>query len=349
MVVITEIKNGIGWLIINRAEVLNAVNLEVVELMIKALEEWQNDANVLAVCLSGAGEKGFCAGGDMRKFYDLKADEVVPYAEDFFSIEYRLDALIHNYSKPIIAYMSGIIMGGGVGLSVGASHRVVTEKTKWAMPEMNIGFFPDVGASFFLNQLPGFIGRYLALTAKVIRANDAIYIGVADYYIESSQWDTIQQELLTRSWSSASINEDLNDLLVANSTSSIDSSELETNLDYINQHFQHNTVEEIVESLGNEANKGYEWSAQTLKTMQSKSPTSLKVTLQQLMNGKNKTLNECLAMEKNMAIHFMDTPDFYEGIRAVLVDKDGSPKWAPSELEAVTDSDIEKYFSKISR
>ncbi|AMN67497.1 enoyl-CoA hydratase/isomerase family protein [Psychrobacter sp. P11G5] len=344
MVVTSEVKNGIGWLKINRPEVLNAINTEVVELLTNALEKWEKDSNVVFVCLYGEGQKGFCAGGDMRKFYDLEAEDIIPYAEKFFSTEYCLDALIHNYSKPILAYMNGIVMGGGVGLSVGASHRIVTEKTKWAMPEMNIGFFPDVGASFFLNQLPGYIGRYLALTAKVIKAIDTIYIGTADYYIESNEWETLQTRLLTKDWSSASVHKDLDELLTATGTTSSDVSELKVNQELINHHFQYNTVEKIVESLRSESINGNEWATQELNNILSKSPTSLKVTLQQLIHGKDKSLNECLEMEKDMAIHFMDTADFYEGIRAVLVDKDGSPKWAPSELEDLTESDIEHYF-----
>lgn len=193
------------------------------------------------------------------------------------------------------------------------------------------------------------MGPYLALTAKVIKASDAIYIGVADYYIESSNWDAIQQELLTRAWSSAYIHEDLNVLLTSNTTSPLETAELELNQEYIDHHFQHNTVEKIVESLGNKATQGNEWATKTLNTISSKSPTSLKVTLQQLIKGKNKSLNECLEMEKNMAIRFMDNPDFYEGIRAVLVDKDGSPEWVPSKLEALTDSDIEQYFFKFDK
>lgn len=349
MVVVSEVKNGIGWLKIDRPKVLNAINTEVVELLTNALEEWQDDANVLFVCLSGAGEKGLCAGGDMRKFYDLEAEEVIPYAEHFFSTEYRLDALIHNYPKPIIAYMNGIVMGGGVGLSVGASHRIVTEKTKWSMPEMNIGFFPDVGASFFLNQMPVCIGRYLALTAKVIRADDTMYIGVADSHIESNEWETIKEKLLTQTWSQASIHQDLDTFFDSNSTRPIDTTELEANQEPINHHFQYDTIEEIVASLENEAVDGNEWAALTLESILSKSPTSLKVTLQQLITGKDKSLTECLAMEKDMAIHFMDTPDFYEGVRAVLVDKDSSPKWHPNKLEALTESDIEYYFSTPSK
>ncbi len=344
MVVTSEVKNGIGWLTINRPKVLNAINAEVVEHLTNALEDWQDDADILFVCLSGAGEKGFCAGGDMRKFYDLAAEDVAPYAEQFFATEYRLDALIHNYAKPIVAYMNGIVMGGGVGLSVGASHRIVTETTKWAMPEMNIGFFPDVGASFFLNQMPEYIGRYLALTAKVIKANDAIYSGVADYAINSCEWQIIKEKLLTQTWSQPSIHQNLDAFFDSHSTISVEISELQTHQEQITHHFQYDTIEEIVASLESKAANGDEWSTLTLKTLLAKSPTSLKVTLQQLIKGADKSLSECLAMEKNMAIHFMNNPDFYEGVRAVLVDKDGSPKWHPDQLAALTKADIEHYF-----
>jgi len=345
VVVVTEVNNGIGWVKLNRPQVLNSINLEVVELITEALEKWRNDADVIFVCLYGEGEKGFCAGGDMRKFYDLRNEDVVSYAENFFSAEYQLDAFIHQYSKPIVAYMNGIVMGGGVGLSIGATHRIVTEKTKWAMPEMNIGFFPDVGASFFLNQLPGHTGRYLALTARVITANDTIYVGAADYYMESSNWKTIQTKLLEKDWSSESIQQDLDEFIQSNCTSLPSISQLAIVQEDINRHFQYETVEEIVKSLQDDAFTGNEWAAREVHTLLSKSPTSLKVTLQQLINGKGRSLNECLEMEKNMAIQFMKTADFYEGIRAVLVDKDRSPKWVPETLETVTDSDIERYFS----
>nr|WP_181210395.1 enoyl-CoA hydratase/isomerase family protein [Psychrobacter sp. D2]MBA2057857.1 enoyl-CoA hydratase/isomerase family protein [Psychrobacter sp. D2] len=344
MVVMTEVKNGIGWIKINRPKVLNSINLEVVALMTEALEKWRNDSNIMFVCIHGEGEKGLCAGGDMRKFYDLKDEDVVSYAEDFFATEYHLDALIHHYAKPIVVYMNGIVMGGGVGLSVGASHRIVTERTKWAMPEMNIGFFPDVGASFFLNQLPGYVGRYLALTARVIKANDTIYIGAADYYMESSEWEAIQEKWLERKWSPDLIHQQLNAAIKSNSTSVIETSLLKNLQKEIDRHFQYETVEEIIESLHGEALKGDGWAAQEVLNLLSKSPTSLKVTLQQLINGIGKSLDECLEMEKNMAIHFMGTADFYEGVRAVLVDKDGSPNWVPSKLEDLDSSDIEKYF-----
>ncbi|WP_186668449.1 enoyl-CoA hydratase/isomerase family protein [Sporosarcina sp. BP05] len=348
MVVIAEVKNGIGWIKLNRPKVLNSINLEVVEIITNVLEKWRNDDGVIFICLYGEGEKGFCAGGDMRKFYDLRNEDIVSYAEKFFSAEYQLDALIHQYSKPVVAYLNGIVMGGGVGLSIGATHRIVTEKTKWAMPEMNIGFFPDVGASYFLNQLPGHTGRYLALTAQVIKANDTIYVGAADYYMESSNWQTIQMKLLEKNWSYDSIQQELDEFIQSNCTTLQSISQLSIVQEDIDRHFKYGTIEEIVKSLQNEASEGNEWAAQAVNTLLSKSPTSLKVTLQQLINGKGLSLNECLQMEKKMAIHFMETADFYEGIRAVLVDKDHSPKWFPETLETVTDTDIERYFSLVN-
>lgn len=347
MVVVTEVKNGIGWIKLNRPQVLNSINIEVVELITNALENWGNREDVIFICLYGEGEKGFCAGGDMRKFYDLKNSDVVTYAENFFSTEYKLDAFIHHYPKPIVAYMNGVVMGGGVGLSMGATHRIVTEKTKWAMPEMNIGFFPDVGASYFLNQLPGYTGRYLALTAKVVQASDTIYMGAADYYMESGKWETIQIKMQEKHWSSESIQQELQKFFQSHCTTLPSISQLSIEQEAIDCHFQYETVEEIVKSLQNEASLGNEWAAQTVHTLLSKSPTSLKVTLQQLIYGKDKSLNECLEMEKSMAIHFMKSADFYEGIRAVLVDKDRSPKWQPESLEAVSNSDIEAYFSLV--
>ncbi|ARD47781.1 enoyl-CoA hydratase/isomerase family protein [Sporosarcina sp. P33] len=348
MVVLTEVDNGIGWIKINRPKVLNSINVEVVELLTEALKKWRNDDRIVFICLSGEGEKGFCAGGDMRKFYDLKNEDVAAYANEFFSKEYRLDAMIHQYPKPIMVYMNGIVMGGGVGLSIGATHRIVTEKTKWAMPEMNIGFFPDVGASYFLNQLPGYTGRYLALTSKVISASDAIYMNAADYYMNSANWETIQKEMRTKQWSVDSIVADLEAFIQSYTAETPINSDLKNEQEEIKRHFQYETVEEIVDSLKSAAAEGDEWAELTVRNILSKSPTSLKVTLHQLIKGQNQTLLECLEMERNMAMHFMDNADFYEGVRAVLVDKDQSPKWNPSSITEVTNEDVEKYFSLVN-
>ncbi|NEU30981.1 enoyl-CoA hydratase/isomerase family protein [bacterium LRH843] len=338
-----EVKNGVGWIRLNRPNVLNSINVEVVEIIYEALEEWKNNEEVALICMYGEGEKGLCAGGDMRKFYDLRVNGVEAYAEEFFTKEYQMDYEIHHYPKPIVIYMNGVVMGGGVGLSVGATHRIATEKTKWAMPEMNIGFFPDVGASYFLNKMPGFAGRYLALTAQVIQASDALYSGVADYYLDSKNWQALKNDMIEKTWTSDSATSDLSQLLKRHCTTSSASSTIALLQEKIDHHFQYDTIEEIVSSL-KEVAESDEWAEQTMTILLSKSPTSLKVTLRQLKEGKHKSLQECFEMEKKMAIQFMKCSDFYEGVRSVLVDKDRSPKWNPSTLADVKEEEIIPFF-----
>lgn len=343
MEVIATRISQVGFIKINRPDVLNSIHLHAVEQIKQALDKWKEDDDVAFVCLYGEGEKAFCAGGDMKHFYELERSDVHDYAKQFFTNEYELDYTIHTYPKPVVAYMNGIVMGGGVGLSIGATHRIVNEKTKWAMPEMNIGFFPDVGASYFLNQLPGYSGRYLALTASVIGAADALYAGVADYYIDSGDWESLKEAFVNEKWSRASVHEELDRLLKSYHRTKEEPARLKQHQAKIDAHFQYETVEAIVASL--EGAKDDKWAEETLRTILTKSPTSLKVTLQQLIKGKEMSLKECLAMEKNLALHFMNSHDFYEGIRAVLVDKDRSPKWKPDRFEDVTASDVERFFT----
>ncbi|MFL1999055.1 enoyl-CoA hydratase/isomerase family protein [Lysinibacillus irui] len=343
--VVTEAQNGIGWIKLNRPHALNSLNVEMVAAIYKQLKDWKQDSQIALICIYGEGEKGLCAGGDMRTLYDLKEKGVEAYAEQFFSTEYPMDYEIHRYPKPVVVYMNGIVMGGGVGLSIGASHRIVTETTKWAMPEMNIGFFPDVGASYFLNQMPGYIGRYLALTANIVKASDVLYAGVADCYLESKNWPKLRQAMMEKRWSLDSAEQEINQLLKQYSLSiSPPSSLLSSEQEKIDQHFQFETIEDIVSSLNTTAEKGDEWAEKTVNTLLSKSPTSLKVTLHQLQEGKDKQLYECLEMEMNVAMNFMKCHDFYEGVRSVLVDKDRAPKWNPAVLEDVSEERIASFF-----
>jgi enoyl-CoA hydratase/carnithine racemase len=343
--VLIEEKNGIGKITLNRPQALNSLNAEMVKAVYNQLLEWKKDPDIALLLIEGEGEKGLCAGGDMRKFYDLKESGVKEYAEQFFGTEYPMDYEIHHYPKPVLVYMNGIVMGGGVGLSFGASYRIVTEKTKWAMPEMNIGFFPDVGASYFLNKMPGSIGRYLALTAAVIKAEDVLYAGGADFYLESEKWSPLKQAIEETNWTLHTAAEDLEKLLEEHCHSSIETSSLALNQEKINEHFQFESVEEIVASLKRSAENGDEWAEKTVNTILSKSPISLKVTLRQIQAGKNKSLHECLEMEMNLAMNFMTCDDFYEGVRSVLVDKDRNPKWNPAALEEVNEQTVEVFFN----
>ncbi|WP_082683419.1 enoyl-CoA hydratase/isomerase family protein [Fictibacillus sp. FJAT-27399] len=342
--VVTETINGIGWIKLNRPSALNSLNVEMVDAIYSKLKEWKNDNQIALICIYGEGKKGLCAGGDMRAFFNLKENEVEPYAEQFFSTEYIMDYEIHHYPKPIVIYMDNIVMGGGVGISIGASHRIVTETTKWAMPEMNIGFFPDVGASFFLNKMPGYTGCYLSLTSAILNAGDVIYIDAADYYLESVKWQTIKQEMENRAWTLDSAKQELDHLLKQHCTSSTPPSSLLLQQEKIDAHFQFDTIEEIVSSLKKEAEKGDQWAEKTLKTILSISPTSLKVTLCQIQEGKEKNLLECFEMEMSLAMNFIKSNDFYEGVRSVLIDKDRAPKWNPSALEDITEEHVDSFF-----
>ncbi|MFJ7724615.1 enoyl-CoA hydratase/isomerase family protein [Neobacillus sp. NPDC097160] len=342
--IISFINQGVGWLKLNRPQALNALSAEMVESLYATLDIWRADPKVSLICISGEGTKGLCAGGDMRFFYDHRNTNVVECAQRFFTTEYRMDLMIHQYPKPILVYMDGIVMGGGVGLSAGASERIVTEKTKWAMPEMDIGFFPDVGASYFLNQMPGHVGRYLALTGETIQAPDVIYGGAANRYMKSTLWEEFINEIQKKNWSLHNTRKQICELLDSFCSHQGEESPLSVLQAKIDKHFAYETVEEIVTSLGMAADLGDDWACKTKSIIQSKSPTSLKVTLSQLQKGKNQSLTSCLNMELALSMNFMQNHDFYEGVRSVLVDKDRNPHWRPNSLAEVSKEDVESYF-----
>ncbi|MFE4895062.1 enoyl-CoA hydratase/isomerase family protein [Peribacillus butanolivorans] len=343
--ILCNIDRGVGWLKLNRPQALNALTAEMVESLKTTLDTWRADPKVSLICISGEGTKGLCAGGDMRFFYNQRNANVEEHARRFFTTEYRMDLMIHQYPKPILVYMNGIVMGGGVGLSVGASERIVTEKTKWAMPEMNIGFFPDVGASYFLNKMPGHVGRYLALTGATIQPADVIYVGAANRYMESTRWEEFIYEIQNNNWNLDDARKQICELLDSFCSHLVEESPLSALQLKIDKHFAYETLEEIVASLGMAADSGDDWASKTKSTIQSKSPTSLKVTLSQLQKGNNQSLTSCFNMELKLSMNFMKNHDFYEGVRSVLVEKDRKPHWRPNSLADVSKEDIGRHFN----
>ncbi|WP_432663084.1 enoyl-CoA hydratase/isomerase family protein [Wukongibacter baidiensis] len=343
--ILFEASNGVGWIKLNRPEKLNTFSDNMIELLYDQLLKWKNDQSIAILVIEGEGEKAFSAGGDVRQLYDLKDGNIIESAIESFSREYRMDLTMHLYPKPILSYMDGYVMGGGVGVSVPGSHRIVTERTKWAMPETSIGLYPDVGSSYFMNKMPGCIGRYLALTSKSINAAEALYSGVADYYIDSSSWDDLREAIIERNWNTKRSKEELGNLISKYNKDPNMSSPIVDLESKINKHFAFNTIEEIVDSLRSSANKGDEWADKTIKTILSKSPTSLKVTLRQLIEGEKKSIKECLMMELTMSINFMKCHDFFEGVRAVLVDKDKNPNWNPPTLEEIKEETVASFFT----
>lgn len=340
-----EVNNGIGFIKLNRPEKRNALSYDMIRLLNDQLQKWKDDDDVAMIILEGEGEKALCSGGDVVHLYDRKDSNVEEYAFGFFYTEYCMNMLIFSYPKPILSYMTGYVMGGGVGICVGTSHRIITEKTKWAMPEMNIGLYPDVGGSYFLNKMPCHMGRYLALTSKSVNPADVLYIGAADYFINSSSWCDLRQAVTEKAWYIDSAKEELDKLMEKyNEMPSMDS-KLEKLEEQINTHFEFETMENIVESLKDAAKQGDKWADDVVKTILSKSPTSLKVTLKQLIRGKKMAMKECFKMELEMSMNFMKSHDFFEGVRSVLVDKDRNPNWNPSTLEGVKEEDVKAFFS----
>lgn len=338
-------ENGVATITLNQPKAINALTYDMLLPIREKLLEWDENNAIHIVILKGAGSKGFCAGGDIKTLYQAREQDqdALQAAEQFFAVEYKTDQLVAAFSKPIIAFLDGVVMGGGVGLSYGASHRIVTERTKWAMPEMNIGFFPDVGAAYFLNKAPGYIGRYLALTAMTLRAADVLYINGADAFIPSERLPDLLNQLETTNWHT----ENTEDILQQHLNSYTDHPGTEGNLadlqTQIDQHFSYDTVEEIVDSLATDTS---EFAVKTKETLLTKSPVSLKVTLEQLIRGKG-TFAACLQTDYILAKHFMRHADFFEGVRSVLIDKDQNPQYQYKQLADVSDAFVDTFFKEL--
>lgn len=331
----------VGVITLNRPQSLNALTRDMCVAMREQLVSWENDKLIKCVVVRGAGDKAFCAGGDIRHIYDLGKMQQYEIAERFFWDEYRNNFTIAQYTKPYIAFLDGITMGGGVGISIHAKHRVVTEKTLFAMPETGIGFFPDVGGSYFLSRCAGEYGTYLALTGARLDASCLIDAQLADYLVTSNHLDDLLQTLANTSLGS-NAQEVTTEIINEFNVPVEPSSELRTHRAIIEECFSFDTVEEIFQAL-KEHNS--DWSNEVLKVLESKSPTSLKVTLQQVRRGVSFDLAGCLKMEYRLCQHFLRGHDFYEGIRAALVEKDKNPQWRPIHLEEIEEEAIDHYFT----
>ncbi len=332
-------ENGnLGLITLNRPSVLNALNHSMFMSLDKYLKEWEQAVSIKAIVIRAAEGRAFCAGGDIRYAYEkgLAKDPSLPH---FFRDEYRLNQYIYHYSKPYIALMNGITMGGGVGISIHGSHRIGTKRLSFSMPETGIGFFPDVGATYFLTRLPGKIGFYLGLTGARIPYNDCLAAGLIDQVIAEDSLQDLINKLAGASLeknAEATISDICNQFTVPVEKSVLMEHEAE-----INACFSKNTIEEIFAALENYPS---EWCQEVLSVLQKKSPTSLKITLRQLQLGKKLNFDECMKLEYRLTNRFLHNLDFFEGVRAAIIDKDQQPKWQPSTLEEVKASNIESYF-----
>ncbi len=333
---LTEIQGSVGWITLNRPNVLNALSLGMIEEMTFLLKEWELDTALNAIVIQGSGEKAFCAGGDVRAVYEAKQRGDFLTCDRYFRQEYSLNAHIHEYTKPYISLIDGIAMGGGLGISVNGSHRIVTEKAVLAMPETGIGFFPDVGATTFLHKAPGAVGLYLGLTGTRVKAEDALWTGLATHFMPSSSLKLFKESLQTGA--------SLEDALITYCKQPVNKGFLEHHEDAINDHFDKCALKDIMESLKKDPSS---FAQNTYNVLKAKSPTSLAVVFRQLQQGKTLSFIERMKQEFRLSQHFLANHDFREGVRAVLVDKDHLAHWKPATLEGLDDQEIDTYFTSL--
>ena len=326
-----------GRVTLNRPKALNALTHAMVGQIWNALIAWRNDPKVELVLLDGAGERGLCAGGDVRSLYDSRT-QGSGYARTFWSEEYRLNALIGRYPKPTVAIQDGIVMGGGIGLSGHARHRIVTERSQLAMPETGIGLIPDVGGTWLLARAPGESGVYLGLSGEVMRAADAIYARFSDVHVPSSKLGRLVERLVDPA--GGAVEDVLGDL-----AEPAGASELERRQGDIERAFGGATVEAILAAL---AAMGGEWADKTMAILQQKSPKSSKLALSAIRNARGlRSLEDALIVEYRLTVRLFEDGEFPEGVRALIIDKDRKPKWSPPNLAGVTPELVARYLGPL--
>jgi len=334
--VLIRVEGRVGRLTLNRPQALHALNTAMCVAMTEALLAWKDDPAVELVLLDHAGERGFCAGGDIRMLAESGAGDGKA-AREFFFTEYRLNHLLFEYPKPVLTIMDGVTMGGGVGLAAPSRYRVATERTTYAMPETGIGLFPDVGGGWFLPRMPGHIGLWLALTGARVKAADCELIGMATDFIESARIEAFKAAVIA---DPAAV-----ETLLTEYEGDAGRPPLATHQDEIDRIFAHDSVEAIVAAL--EA-ADTDWARDQLKVLATKSPQTLKVAFRQLqMGGQAKSFAENMELEYRIGARVVQRHDFIEGVRAVIVEKDNAPKWSPASLSGVTDDMINSIFAPL--
>jgi len=333
--ILIERRGAAGLVTLNRPRALNAVTLGMVRALRDALDRWRDDPAVTRVVIAGAGGRAFSAGGDLRQMYDLCRAGRHAEALVYWREEYALNRIIKYYPKPYVALIDGITMGGGAGLSVHGSHRVAGDRLQFAMPEVAIGFFPDVGATFFLPRLPGELGAWCAVTGERLGPDDALAAGIATHRVASGRF----ADLLDGFADGAPV-----DAVLAAVGQPAGEGPLAPHRAAIDRLFAGDAAGAILDALDRD---GSAFAATAAKTMRSRSPTSVALALAQVRRGGGLSFDDCLRLEFRIVSRLVHGHDFYEGVRAVLIDKDNAPRWRPATLAGVADAEIERHFAPL--
>lgn len=346
--VLVEEKGVARTLILNRPKQLNALSAEMILKMLKLYTAYEEDSKVKIIIMKGQG-RAFCAGGDVAAVAHNINKGNKFYGADFFWNEFILNYIIATYRKPQVSILNGIVMGGGAGVSVHGKFRVATEKTLFAMPETALGLFPDIGSSYFLSRTPGYFGEYVALIGARLDGPEMLACGLATHFVPSTKLDLLEDSLVrvdtSDSFKVCEIIDRFSQLVPLKESSAYN------RLDIINRCFSKKTVEEIISALEQEV-KSYsdKWIIDAIESLKKASPTSLKITLRNVREGRSKQVGQCLIQDYRLCLHILSkelSKDFFEGCRALLVDKDKNPKWEPSRLELIDDKTVDMYFSMV--
>lgn len=347
-----EKQNRLALVTLNREPALNSLNLEMVRSLCTQLPDLMNDEQVAIIFIQGSGSKAFCAGGDVKSVCQRFKSGDFEYGADFFTTEYQADLALHTSPKPVIVLGHGIVMGGGIGLFAGGTLRIATTSSMFAMPEISIGLFPDVGGSYFLNRMPGKVGLFLALTGARFNATDALFVGLANAFISDSAIPDFVVKLTEEKWSdSADTNRDrlktFASELNATNAHLLPPAQIEPVLSVINETLASDNALIAFDRLRALSNHANPWLAKASANFIKGSPTSAHLIFEQLRRARHLPLKDCFEMELKMALQCCRKHDFYEGVRAVLIDKDQNPRWQPETWDKVDASLIESHFQKV--
>jgi len=348
--IIKGASGSIGKITLNNPKALNALNVEMIDAMQNALDICERDDNIKAVFLQGAGEKAFCAGGDVVGMYhsmkETAKGEIPVKAADFFTHEYKLDYRIHTFLKPIISWGNGIVMGGGIGLAAACSHRIVTENSMYAMPEVTIGLYPDVAGSWFFNRMPPNIGMFLGLTGSRINASDAIFTKLADFFVLNEFKDVLLEDLTQLNWSDDP-HADVHNVIQTHYAFSYDEAPLSNvreNYDEIQYLFEHGGLGAIIHNMTHIEPKT-KWLSFAQKGFLKGCPMTYRLVYEQIKRAKHMSLRQVFEMELIMSTRCAMNGDLQEGIRALLIDKDGKPQWSVESVNDISENKIEEFFT----
>ena len=336
--ILFEKSNRCGLITLNRAKTLNALSYDMYALLTPHYQAWSKDLDVYCVVIRSSDPRGFSSGGDLRAIHEMRDQGNLESMLSLYGTEYQHNWALEKFTKPNIALIDGVVMGGGVGICLYGTHRVAGETMRFAMPEVGIGFFPDVGATYFLPRMPGQCGMYLGLTGRAVGQADSYYLGLATHCIAKAQFGAIQQALCE----AEPVDEVLNSL-----HEDPGEGELARLRPIIDRIFGADSVESIVDGLSSEQGDMADWCRKTADEIAKNSPISLKVAFRQVGEGVHLSLEEALKLEFRIARRFIMSDQFYEGIRAVIIDKDHRPNWFPASLEAVSDEMVDTYFAEL--